>query len=116
MTMRLFSEELNIGSYELLLTMPITFHDVIIGKFLASIAFIAAMLVPTIAYPVFVSLMGQLDWGPVIGGYFGAILMGLILTGLTMMAVDPYWQGMVTGLLIIFALSFDAVRQMRAER
>jgi ABC-2 type transport system permease protein len=76
MTMRLFSEELNIGSYELLLTMPITFHDVIIGKFLASIAFIAAMLVPTIAYPVSVSLMGQLDWGPVIGGYFGAILMG----------------------------------------
>ncbi|MEJ2096342.1 MAG: ABC transporter permease subunit [Deltaproteobacteria bacterium] len=76
MTMRLFSEELNIGSYELLLTMPITFHDVIFGKFLAAVAFIAAMLVPTLAYPVCVSLMGQLDWGPVFGGYFGAILMG----------------------------------------
>ena len=76
MTMRLFSEELNVGSYELLLTMPVTFHDVIIGKFMACIAFIAAMLVPTIAYPVFVTVMGQLDWGPVIGGYIGAILMG----------------------------------------
>jgi ABC-2 type transport system permease protein len=76
MTMRLFSEELNIGSYELLLTLPVTFHDVIIGKFMAAVAFIAAMLVPTMAYPVFVSVMGQLDWGPVIGGYFGAILMG----------------------------------------
>lgn len=76
MTMRLFSEELNIGSYELLLTLPVTFHDVIIGKFMAAVAFIAAMLIPTMAYPVFVSVMGQLDWGPVIGGYFGAILMG----------------------------------------
>lgn len=76
MTMRLFSEELNVGSYELLLTMPVTFQDVIIGKFVACVAFIAAMLVPTIAYPVFVTVMGQLDWGPVIGGYIGAILMG----------------------------------------
>ena len=76
MTMRLFSEELNVGSYELLLTLPVTFHDVIMGKFMACIAFIAAMLVPTIAYPVFVTVMGQLDWGPVIGGYIGAILMG----------------------------------------
>jgi ABC-2 type transport system permease protein len=76
MTMRLFSEELNIGSYELLLTLPVTFHDVVIGKFMAGVAFIACMLVPTIAYPVSVAIMGQLDWGPVIGGYIGAILMG----------------------------------------
>jgi ribose transport system permease protein len=54
--------------------------------------------------------------GSVLGSFFGAILMGVILTGLTMMAVDPYWQGMVTGLLIIFALSFDAIRQMRTRR
>ncbi|MCG6910297.1 MAG: ABC-2 transporter permease [Deltaproteobacteria bacterium] len=75
-TMRLFSEELNVGSYELLLTMPVTFQDVILGKFLACIAFIAAMLVPTAAYPILVSVMGELDWGPVVGGYLGAILLG----------------------------------------
>jgi len=75
-TMRLFSEELNVGSYELLLTMPVTFQDVVLGKFLASLAFIAAMLVPTLAYPILVSMLGDLDWGPVIGGYLGAILLG----------------------------------------
>lgn len=74
-TMRLFAEELNIGSYELLLTMPVTFHDVILGKFLACLAFIVTMLIPTLAYPVIVSLLGQLDWGPVIGGYIGTILL-----------------------------------------
>ena len=75
-TMRLFSEELNLGSHEILLTMPVTFHEVILGKFLASVAFIAAMLVPTIAYPISVSFLGQLDWGPVAGGYLGALLLG----------------------------------------
>jgi ABC-2 type transport system permease protein len=75
-TMRLFSEELNVGSYETLLTLPVTDGDVILGKFLASVAFVAAMLVPTVAYPIFVSFLGELDWGPVVGGYVGALFLG----------------------------------------
>ena len=42
-TMRLFSEELNVGSWELLLTLPVTFRDIVIGKFLAAVAFVAAI-------------------------------------------------------------------------
>ena len=75
-TMRLFSEELNIGSYEILLTMPVTFKDIILGKFAAGFVMTAAMLLPTIAYPISISFIGGLDWGPVIGGYIGAMLLG----------------------------------------
>ncbi len=75
-TMRLFSEELNVGTYEILLTMPVSFREVVIGKFLASGLFVAAMLIPTLAYPIAVSFLGPLDWGPVAGGYIGAILLG----------------------------------------
>jgi ABC-2 type transport system permease protein len=75
-SMRLIAEELNIGSYETLLTLPVTYLDVILGKFLACVAFVAAMLVPTLAYAVTVSALGELDWGPVIGGYVGALLLG----------------------------------------
>lgn len=75
-TMRLFSEEMNVGSYETLMTMPVTVNDVIFGKFIAATVFVAAMLVPTLSYPLFVSFLGRLDWGPVIGGYTGAILLG----------------------------------------
>ena len=75
-TMRLFSEELNVGSYEILLTMPVTFQEVVLGKFLAAVVFIAAMLIPTLAYPITVSFVGELDWGPVAGGYIGAIFLG----------------------------------------
>jgi ABC-2 type transport system permease protein len=72
-TMRLFAEELNTGSYETLLTLPVTFRDIIVGKFLAGVVFVSAILVPTLVYPVFIAMMGELDWGPVIGGYAGAM-------------------------------------------
>jgi len=75
-TMRLISEELNIGSDEILLTMPVTVLDVVLGKFFASVALIVVMMTPTLAYPLTVSLMGQLDWGPVVGGYLGAVFLG----------------------------------------
>ena len=75
-TMRLFAEELNVGSYEMLLTLPVTFKDVLLGKFLAGVVFVAAALVPTLAYPLCIAFMGQLDWGAVAGGYAGAVLLG----------------------------------------
>ncbi|MGD2270827.1 MAG: ABC transporter permease subunit [Desulfobacterales bacterium] len=85
-TMRLFSEELNIGSYETLLTLPVTFLEVVAGKFLSAVVFIAAMLIPTLAYPITVALLGQLDWGPVIGGYVGAILLGAAFAAIGLFA------------------------------
>ncbi|MBW1916197.1 MAG: ABC transporter permease subunit [Deltaproteobacteria bacterium] len=85
-TMKLFSEELNVGSYEILLTMPVTFIDIVLGKFLASVAFIAAMLIPTLAYPVTISFLGQLDWGPVVGGYIGAVLLGAAFSAIGLFA------------------------------
>lgn len=75
-TMRLFSEELNVGSYEILLTLPVTFGDIIVGKFLAGVAFVGAILLPTISYAVFISFLGELDWGVVLGSYIGTLLLG----------------------------------------
>ncbi len=80
--MRLFAEELSRGSYELLRTMPLTFSDIILGKFLAGLLMTAALLVPTIAYPISIAFLGQLDWGPVVGGYFGALLLGGAFTAI----------------------------------
>jgi ABC-2 type transport system permease protein len=107
-TMRQFAEELNIGSYETLLTLPLRFTDVVIGKFLAGVAFIAAMLVPTLAYPITVALLGSLDWGPVLGGYLGALLLGgafaavgLFASALTRNQIVAF----IIGLAICFGLT-----------
>lgn len=74
-TMRLFSEEYSTGSFEMLKTQPVSSADIVGGKFLSALIFIIAMLVPTVFYAITVSSIGELDWGPVIGGYLGAILM-----------------------------------------
>jgi ABC-2 type transport system permease protein len=107
-TMRLFSEELNVGSYEILLTMPVTIVDIVLGKFLASMVFVAAMLLPTLAYPITVSLLGQLDWGPIAGGYMGAVLLGgafsaigLFASSLTRNQIIAF----ITGMAICFGLT-----------
>lgn len=107
-TMRLISEELNIGSYETLMTMPVTYTGVVVGKFLAALAFAIALLVPTLAYPITVSALGQLDWGPVVGGYIGAILLaaafcaiGLFASGLTRNQIIAF----IIGMAICFTLT-----------
>lgn len=104
-TMRLISEEINVGSDEILLTMPVTFQDVILGKFLASVALVVAMLIPTFAYPLTVSLMGQLDWGPVIGGYVGAIFLAAAFSAIGLFA-SALTRNQIIAFIIALAICF----------
>ena len=107
-TMRQLAEELNVGSYETLLTLPVGFTDVVLGKFLAAVAFIAAMLVPTLVYPVTVALLGALDWGPVVGGYLGALALGAAFAAVGLFAsavTRNQIVAFIVGLAICFALT-----------
>ncbi|MBK8172162.1 MAG: ABC transporter permease subunit [Sandaracinaceae bacterium] len=76
LTMGLLAEEKRNGTIELLLTMPIKDSEVIVGKFLGVLGVYAVMLVLTLAYPISVSTLGDLDWGQVWAGYFGLFLVG----------------------------------------
>ena len=104
-TMRLISEEINVGSDEILLTMPVTFRDVILGKFFASVALVGAMLIPTIAYPLTVSFMGQLDWGPVVGGYIGAVFLGAAFSAVGLFA-SALTRNQIIAFIIGLAICF----------
>jgi len=75
-TMRLFSEEFKTGSYEMLGTLPLSPAHIILGKYLSVVATVGIMLLPTVSYPLFINGLGDLDIGPVIGGYIGALLLG----------------------------------------
>jgi ABC-2 type transport system permease protein len=105
-TMRLFSEELNVGSYEILLTLPVRFRDVVLGKFFAAVLFIAAMLIPTLAYPITVSFLGQLDWGPVAGGYIGAVLLGAAFSSIGLFA-SSLTRNQIIAFIIGMAICFS---------
>ncbi len=75
LTMRQWSEEQRSGTQELLLTLPVSPLRLVLGKFLAVMIMIGVALALTLALPLTVSIMGNLDWGPVIGGYLAAILL-----------------------------------------
>lgn len=75
LTMRQWSEEQRSGSQELLLTLPVPMWRLVLGKFLAVMTLIALALALTLPLPITVNLLGNLDWGPVIGGYVAALLM-----------------------------------------
>lgn len=107
-TMRLFAEELASGSVEVVMTLPVTPAQLVAGKFLAALLFVCAMLVPTLAYALTVALFGELDWGPVVGGYAGAVLLGggfaaigLFASTLTRNQIIAF----IVGTLLCFALT-----------
>ena len=75
LSMRLWSEEQKVGTIEILLTLPVPHWQLVLGKFLAGMLLVALALVLTLGLPITVAMMGDLDTGPVIGGYLGALLL-----------------------------------------
>src|SRR5213592_4283134 len=73
--MRLWAEERRVGTLELLLTMPITAWEAIVGKFLASWLFLALALALTFPVLMTVNYLGHPDNGVIFAGYIGSLLL-----------------------------------------
>src|SRR3954447_12723833 len=73
--MRLWSEERRSGTMELLLTMPITPWQAIVGKFLASWLFLGLALALTFPIALTVNYLGSPDNGVIVGSYVGSFLL-----------------------------------------
>lgn len=74
-TMRLWAEERRLGTIELLLTLPITLAQAVVGKFLAAWAFCAIALLLTFPFVLTVNYLGNPDNGVIASGYLGALLV-----------------------------------------
>lgn len=75
-TMRMWSEERRSGTIEFLMTLPVTPLEFVLGKFLACFSLLGIALLLTLPLPITVSLIGNLDWGPVIGAYIATLFLG----------------------------------------
>jgi ABC-2 type transport system permease protein len=98
--MRLWSEERRLGTLELLLTLPITTWQAIVGKFLASWLFLALALVLTFPVVITVNWLGDADNGVIVAGYVGSLL----LAG-TYLAISCMTSAMTRNQVISFILS-----------
>lgn len=101
LTMRLIAEERKSGTIELLTTLPVTDAEVIVGKFIAAAGVLLSALAATFTYAIVVSMVGELDWGPVFAGY-----LGLGLFALTLVAVGLLTSTFTDNQIVAFIFSF----------
>lgn len=75
LAMRLWSDERRAGTLEILLTLPVARWKLVVGKFIAGLLLISLALALTFGLPLTIAKMGDLDVGPVFGGYLAALLL-----------------------------------------
>jgi ABC-2 type transport system permease protein len=108
MAMRLLAEERGQGTIEMLLTFPVRDIEVVLGKYLAALALLAVGLLASLPFAFTVASLGNLDWGPVWGGYLGTLLLGGTYLGAGMFA-SALSKNQIVALLIgivVCVLSF----------
>lgn len=98
-SMRLWSEEHKLGTVELLLTLPMKVEHMVIGKFLASFLFYLVALAGTIVIPILLVILGKPDFGPIIGGYFGAVLLGAFFLAVGIF-ISSFFADQIVSLII----------------
>jgi len=75
-TMKSWAEERKTGTVELLLTMPFTEWDLVLGKFFSTFGMLCAILVLTFPVPLTLVGLGNFDIGLIVCEYLGALLLG----------------------------------------
>jgi ABC-2 type transport system permease protein len=98
-TMRMWAEERKQGTIEFLLTSAIETWHIVLAKFLAGLVLVLGCMVMTLYAPVTVAGYGPLDWGPVVGGYLGGILMGGTFIAIAMF-LSSFTQDQIVSFLV----------------
>ncbi len=75
LSMRLWAEERKSGTLELLMTLPLTLRDMVLGKYLAAWVFTGIALLLTFPIWITVNYLGDPDNGVIVAGYIGSWLM-----------------------------------------
>src|SRR3954468_18839959 len=118
--MRLWAEERRVGTLELLLTMPITAWQAIVGKFLASWLFLLLALVLTFPLVLTVNILGHPDNGVILCSYVGSWLMAgaylaisCITSAMTRTQVVSFIIAVVVCLFLILAGFPPVIRMLQ---
>ena len=109
-SMRMWAEERKSGSIELLMTLPVTMLEAVIGKFLAAWAFIGIALAMTFPIWITVNYLGDPDNGTIVAAYVGSFLMagaflavGACVSAMTRNQVVAFILTIVVCFLLLFA-------------
>ncbi|HEU4371391.1 MAG TPA: ABC transporter permease subunit [Methylomirabilota bacterium] len=102
-TMRLFAEERRSGTIELLLTYPVRDGAVLAGKYLAALTMYGVMVAGTLAYPAMLVSFARVEWGPLLTGYLGLLLMGAMFLAVGLFA-SSLTENQVVAAIVTFGV------------
>ncbi len=120
-TMRSFSDEIRLGTIEIIKTKPITNWQIVFGKFFGSFILIILALIPTLSYAYTViqlgNPVGNLDFGSTLGSYIGLLLLASSFTAIglfTSTLSDNQIVAFITGvaLSLFMFYGFDAIAEL----
>ncbi|HEX3836160.1 MAG TPA: ABC transporter permease subunit [Steroidobacteraceae bacterium] len=119
-SMRLWADERRTGSIELLMTLPVTLWQAVVGKFLAAWAFTILALALTFPMWITVNFLGSPDNGAILAAYIGSVLLaagflsiGSLASALTRNTVVAFIVGIALCFVFLVAgypLVLDAFR------
>lgn len=115
-TMRMIAEERKTGTWELLVTSPLTNTQIILAKYLASVVLILLALLPTLIYYYSVVQLGDpvgnIDSAGFFGSFIGLVLMGAVFAAIGLFSsslsdnqITAFVIGVFLGFLLYFGLA-----------
>ncbi|MDB5109510.1 MAG: gldG [Mucilaginibacter sp.] len=120
-TMRSLAEERKEGTFELLLTRPLTDWQIVWGKYLANVLLVLFALIPTLVYYYSVNILGtpqgNIDTGGVIGSYIGLFLLGASFAAIGLFASSITQNQIIAFTIAVFLCfffysGFDSLSQL----
>ena len=99
LSMRLVSEEKRSGTFELVMTLPVTDGQIVLGKYLGAVAFLLVTLLVTLYYPALLYNLGDPDGGVILGSYIGIFLLGC-----TYLAIGIMTSAWTTNQIVAYVL------------
>jgi ABC-2 type transport system permease protein len=104
-TMRLMSEERKSGTIELLVTMPLSDWEIVLGKYFAGLGLLVVGLLFTLPYALTIIFLGKPDIGMLLTGYVGLVLMGASYVSVGVFA-STVSKNQVVSFIIAFMIIF----------
>jgi ABC-2 type transport system permease protein len=101
-TMGLISREKNVGTFELLTTLPLTDSEIVLGKFLAALKLVLVGLAFTAMHVLTIVLLGEnVDYGALVCGYLGLVLLAAVNT-----AIGIFASSLTADQIVAFIIAF----------
>jgi len=109
LAMRTLAAEREQGTLVLLITSPLSEWEVVLGKYLGAVLFLAVLILATFYMPLLVSVNGDVSWGQVLSGYLGLLLLGAATTAMgifgSSIARNQLLAAVIAGVLIVFFIT-----------